>query len=289
MAHDNICSLFEQLSATGSRKYQVRRKTYQLDTSFEIEYQKGTGGRVLVFNAEYDALPGIGHACGHNLIATSSIAAYIATVEALETLGASSHLSYTVRLLGTPAEEGGGGKLKLIDAGAYKDVDACLMVHPVSQGNNDESAPGFHCAGPESFLANNKVLVTYTGQTAHAAGAPWEGINALDAVVSAYVNISLLRQQMLPSQRVHGVIVNGGDRPNVIPGSASLQYYIRSPDTKTLETLTDRVVQCFKGAATGTGCDVKFEWFVFFLKFPHAMVYFIVLNIEQTGSTTIKS
>ncbi|KAF3405620.1 Peptidase M20 domain-containing protein 2 [Talaromyces pinophilus] len=260
MAHDNICAMFENLATTRSLNYQVRRKTYQLDTSFEIEYKKGDGGRVLVFNAEYDALPGIGHACGHNLIATSSIAAYIATVEALQALDTPSLPGYTVRLLGTPAEEGGGGKLKLIEAGAYKGVDACLMVHPVTQGNNDESIPSIHIAGPESLLANNKIRINYTGSTAHAAGAPWEGINALDAVVSAYVNISLLRQQILPSQRVHGVIANGGERPNVIPGSASLHYYIRSPDTKSLNTLTDRVFKCFEGAATATGCKVEFEW-----------------------------
>ena len=152
------------------------------------------------------------------------------------------------------------GKLKLIEAGAYKDVDACLMVHPVTQGNNDASVPGIHIAGPESMLANNKITVTYTGSTAHAAGSPWEGVNALDAVVSAYVNISLLRQQILPSQRVHGVVVNGGERPNVIPGSASLHYYIRSPETKSLNVLTDKVIKCFEGAATATGCKVEFEW-----------------------------
>lgn len=254
--------MFEKLATTRSLNYHIRRKTYQLSTSFEIEYKKGDGGRVLVFNAEYDALPGIGHACGHNLIATSSIAAYIATVEALEALDTSSIPGYTVRLLGTPAEEGGGGKLKLIEAGAYKGVDACLMVHPVTQGNNDESIPSIHIAGPESFLANNKIRINYTGTTAHAAGAPWEGVNALDAVVSAYVNISLLRQQILPTQRVHGVIANGGERPNVIPGSASLHYYIRSPDTKSLNALTDRVFKCFEGAATATGCKVEFEWLV---------------------------
>lgn len=248
--------------------YQIRRKTYGLDTSFEIEFKHGDGGRVLVFNAEYDALPGIGHACGHNLIATSSIAAFIATVETLSVLGRSTSLpGYTVRLLGTPAEEGGGGKLKLIDAGAYKNVDACLMVHPVTLGHNDASVPGVQIAGPESLLANNKIRVKYSGTTAHAAGAPWEGINALDAVVSAYVNISLLRQQILPSQRVHGIVSNGGERPNVIPNSTTLEYYIRSPDSKSLKVLTDRVFKCFEGAATATGCTVEYEWSVYNFNF----------------------
>ncbi|QKX57220.1 uncharacterized protein TRUGW13939_04328 [Talaromyces rugulosus] len=254
-AHENICSLFDNLS----KGYNVRRKTYGLNTSFEIEYKHGDGGRIVVFNAEYDALPGVGHACGHNLIATASISAFIATVETMKTRFLDNQ-GYTIRLLGTPAEEGGGGKLKLLDAGAYSDVDACLMVHPVTLGHNDGSVQGVQIAGPEGLLANNKIRVRYSGATAHAAGAPWEGVNALDAVVSSYVNISMLRQQILPTQRVHGIISNGGDRPNVIPNTATLEYYIRSPDTKTLKALTDKVLNCFKGAAQATGCKVEYEW-----------------------------
>lgn len=237
----------------------MRRKTYGLDTSFEIEYKHGDGGRIVVFNAEYDALPGVGHACGHNLIATASISAFIATVETMKARFP-NHQGYTIRLLGTPAEEGGGGKLKLLDAGAYRGVDACLMVHPVTLGHNDGSVQGIQIAGPEGLLANNKIRVKYSGTTAHAAGAPWEGVNALDAVVSAYVNISMLRQQILPTQRVHGIISNGDYRPNVIPNEATLEYYIRSPDSKTLKSLTDRVFNCFEGAAQATGCKVEYEW-----------------------------
>lgn len=239
--------------------YEVRRKTYGLETSFEIEYKHGDGGKIVVFNAEYDALPGVGHACGHNLIATASISAFAATVETMKAKFP-EHQGYTIRLLGTPAEEGGGGKLKLLDAGAYKDVDACLMVHPVTLGHNDGSVQGTQIAGPEGFLANNKIRVRYSGTTAHAAGAPWEGVNALDAVVSAYVNISMLRQQILPTQRVHGIISDGGYRPNVIPNTATLEYYIRSPDSKSLKVLTDKVLNCFEGAAKATGCKVDYEW-----------------------------
>lgn len=113
---------------------------------------------------------------------------------------------------------------------------------------------------PGGFLANDKVTVTFTGKPAHAAAAPWEGVNALDAVVAAYVNISLLRQQILPTQRIHGVVASGGDRPNVIPMSASVDYYIRSPTKKGLKTLTEKVVKCFEAAAMATGCGVQFEW-----------------------------
>ncbi|KAF7719349.1 Peptidase M20 domain-containing protein 2 [Penicillium ucsense] len=257
-AHDHICDLFSELAAQG---YQVRRKAYGIDTALEVEYTHGAEGRLIVFNAEYDALPGIGHACGHNLIATSAIAAFIATCEAMKTHAQASELpGFTVRLLGTPAEESGGGKVKLIEAGAYNNVDACLMVHPVPMSPTQPQVHGIATTVEGGYLANDKVKVTFIGKPAHAAGAPWEGINALDAVVSAYVNISLLRQQIWPSQRVHGVIVHGGDRPNVIPMSATLDYYIRSPTKKTLKVLTEKVVQCFEAAATATGCKVEYEW-----------------------------
>lgn len=257
-AHDNICALFDSLKSHG---YQVRRKAHGLDTALEIEFTHGTGGRVVAFNAEYDALPGIGHACGHNLIATSSIAAFVATCEAMKVHSrSSSGPGFTVRLLGTPAEESGGGKVKLIEAGAYKDVDACLMVHPVpmAPGNPDLLSMATVIEG--GFLANDKVQVTFTGKPAHAAAAPWEGINALDAVVAAYVNISLLRQQIIPSQKIHGVVVNGGDRPNIIPMSTTVDYSIRSPTLKSLKPLTEKVVKCFEAAATATGCKVEFDW-----------------------------
>ncbi|KAL2811783.1 hypothetical protein BJX63DRAFT_268746 [Aspergillus granulosus] len=257
-AHDNICALFDGLKSEG---YTVRRHAYGLDTAFEIEYTHGTSAnrRVLAFNAEIDALPGIGHACGHNLIATSSIAAFIATCEAMKAL-ASEQLSYTIRLLGTPAEESGGGKIKLLDNGAYKEVNACLMIHPAPIVPGSADLLSLATAPTGGFLANDKVRVTYTGKPAHAAAAPWEGVNALDAVVAAYVNISLLRQQILPTQRVHGIIVNGGDRPNIIPWSASVDYYIRSPTIATLKPLTEKVVKCFEAAAVATGCKVDFEW-----------------------------
>lgn len=259
-AHDNICEFFDALAADG---YQIKRKAYGIDTALEVSYTHGQGGRVVAFNAEYDALPGIGHACGHNLIATSSIASFVATCEAMRALYAND-IGYSVRLLGTPAEEGGGGKLHLIDAGAYKDVDACFMVHPfpVLSGAPDLLSSSC-CSG--QYLANDKVEVTFTGKPAHASAAPWEGVNALDAVVAAYVNISMLRQQILPTQKIHGVVLRGGERPNVIPASTTLDYYIRSETAKTLKPLTERVLKCFEAAATATGCTVEYEWFVSYL------------------------
>ncbi|KAJ5771080.1 uncharacterized protein N7511_003131 [Penicillium nucicola] len=259
-AHDNICAFFESLNDD----YTITRQAYNISTALQITYKQGHGGRIVAFNAEYDALPGMGHACGHNLIATSSIAAFIATVETMKALHQHNATSpaaagYEVRLLGTPAEEGGGGKLLLIKAGAYKPVHACLMVHPfpILSGAPDLLSAS-SCTG--MYLANDKVQVTYTGKPAHASAAPWEGVNALDAVVSAYVGISMLRQQIRQTDKVHGVVLRGGERPNVIPASTTVEYYIRSGSVEELKPLTEKVVRCFEAAATATGCEVEFEW-----------------------------
>lgn len=211
----------------------------------------GSGGRVVTFNAEYDALPGIGHACGHNLIAMMSIGAFFGVAEALKL----HQIPGRVRLIGTPAEEGGGGKLKIIDAGGFRDVDGCLMTHP---GPPDECA-GFTGDAYMPTLASHKMTVQYTGKTAHAAMAPWEGVNALDAVVLAYTGISVLRQQLHPTNRVHCVVSDGGTRPNVIPGTAAMDCYIRCQTLQEADMLLGKVKRCFDGAALQTGCEVDLK------------------------------
>ncbi|KAL3444535.1 hypothetical protein BJX65DRAFT_297532 [Aspergillus insuetus] len=252
-AHDVICTLFESLD----QRFDVQRSAYGVETAFQISYASGKGGRIVVFNAEYDALPGIGHACGHNLIATSAIAAFLATCKAMQTLYPNDP-PYAVRLLGTPAEEGGGGKLRLIEAGAYQGVDACLMVHPFPLlTKSPDVVSASLCTG--QWLANNKFRVSFTGRPAHASGAPWEGVNALDAVVAAYNNLSLLRQQIRPTERIHGVVINGGDRPNIIPECTTVEYYIRSDTVASLKALRERVMRCFEAAALATGCKVDYE------------------------------
>lgn len=250
-AHDNICNLLERLG------YQVTRHAYGLATSFEASY--GSGGRVIVFNAEYDALPGIGHACGHNLIATSSIAAFIATAEALK----NSNAPGRVRLLGTPAEESGGGKIKLIKAGAYRGVDACLMAHPGPadmKKMSTSATPSVDGVSATRSLARKQVKVDFIGKNAHAGLNPWDGRNALDAVVASYVNISLLRQQLPPTARIHGVIRQGGNEPNIIPDSASLEYFIRDSTASSVDNLAKKVEQCFQAGAIATGCEVHCTW-----------------------------
>ena len=240
-AHDNIVAYLRSLG------YKVTPHAYGVGTALEAEY--GTGGCVVTFNAEYDALPGIGHACGHNLIATASIAAFIGAAVALK----ASQRPGRVRLLGTPAEEGGGGKLKLIDAGAFMDVAACMMVHPAPFGPQMEQTTG--SAYMTSF-ANSKFTTTFRGAPAHAAMAPWDGRNALDAANLTYTAVGLLRQQTRSDARIHAVVTHGGDRPNVIPHRAALTVYVRAPALRDALALRARVEACARGAATATACAV---------------------------------
>ena len=231
-----------------SNDFNVTPHAYGIGTSFEAEY--GSGGSLLVFNAEYDALPGIGHACGHNLIAVAALAGFFAIAATLREY----KIPGRVRILGTPAEEGGGGKLPLIAAGAYQGVTACLMIHPFP---NAEAMGG---AGNAYFttLARHKIIARYTGRTAHAAAAPERGLNALDAVVLSYNGISMLRQQMKNTDSIHGVILEGGKRPNVIPREAALEYYVRSLTLRDADDLLERVKKCFDAGASATGCSVEY-------------------------------
>lgn len=231
----------------------MQRHAYSLETAFEVEY--GSGGKLVVFNAEYDALPRLGHACGHNLIAASSIAAFLATAKALQDSG----IQGRVRLLGTPAEEGGGGKVLLLRAGAYKGVDACLMGHPTGcipaeRGSHLEGVAAWKC------LAFRTLKVNFTGKSSHAATFASDGHNALDAVVSSYVNISLLRQQIPSIARIHGVIRDGGANPNIIPDSASMEYFVRDGTVKSVMDLSKKAEACFHAGAMAAGCTVDCDW-----------------------------
>ncbi|OGE52119.1 hypothetical protein PENARI_c011G01976 [Penicillium arizonense] len=246
LAHNAICDF---LDAQG---FSVTRHAYGLDTSFEA--LSGSGGRLINFNAEYDALPDIGHACGHNLISTSSIAAFLALSFVLKKYG----IPGRAQLLGTPAEENGGGKAKLIDAGAYKGVDISLMAHPGPQKiYPDEEA----CDGIAGTLMNARknIHCEFTGRNAHAGGNPWEGINALDALVSSYNNVAVLRQQLLPDQRIHCAFLDTPKVANVIPAYTKAFWQVRSPTLKGLNTLIGKVRNCIEAGALATGCQVKIE------------------------------
>lgn len=243
-AHDTLVSALED------EGIKVTPHAYGIQTSFEAKF--GSGGRVLTFNAEYDALPGIGHACGHNLIATASLGAFLAVVDALE----KSRKPGRVRLLGTPAEEEIGGKIKLIEKGAYKDVDACMMMHPApsSVWPDDVLGDAF-----DKTLAISGFKVTFRGKPAHAALAPWEGVNALDAAVAGYNSVSSLRQQTRPDERIHVIIVEGGKATNIVPDKAVLEFGVRAPSMAQTKALEKRIHNCCQGAAIASGCKVEIE------------------------------
>jgi amidohydrolase len=190
---------------------------------------------------EYDALPGLGHACGHNVIAAAGAGAG-AALAALR--GRLPH--GTIQVLGTPAEEGGGGKIRLIRAGLFHEVDVAMMIH-----GYDRWVPH------PDLLGVVRVGFEFTGRAAHAAGAPWDGINALDAVIQTFNNVSMLRQQMRPDCRIHGIITRGGDAPNIIPEFTAAVFSVRAPRIDEMWALQKRVVACAEGAAQGTGCSLK--------------------------------
>lgn len=194
----------------------------------------------IAFLAEYDALPKIGHGCGHNLIAAASIGAFVALNRTWPDMPGAA------RLIGTPAEEGGGGKARLAEAGVFEGVDFSLMFHPGHANRMGGNS-----------LGRIKAQVEFFGRTAHAAAAPEKGVNALDAMIGAYNNISFLRQQMAAIGRIHGVITSGGDAPNVIPDYTAGLFYIRSLELDYLDVLFKRFEDCCQGAARASGCSVK--------------------------------
>lgn len=195
----------------------------------------GSGDLVIGICAEMDALPGIGHACGHNVIAAAGVAAGIALASVADRIGV------TVKVFGTPAEEFGGGKIIMLDHGVFDGVHAAMMVHP-----------GVHEWNTHYARAVIDLEVAYTGRTAHAAAAPYEGVNAADAVTVAQVAIGLMRQQLRPGELVHGIVTGGGEAPNVIPGSASMVYDARAATLAQLDGVRARLRKCFEAGAVAT-------------------------------------
>ncbi|MDH3707784.1 MAG: amidohydrolase, partial [Acidimicrobiia bacterium] len=192
----------------------VQRHAFELDTAFVAEV--GEGGPNIGVCCEYDALPGLGHACGHNIIAAAGLGAGLAAASIAD------QMAGRVTILGTPAEEGGGGKVFMIERGAFAQIDAAMMVHPAA----------FELLSM-STIAIQRLRVGYTGAAAHAAAAPEQGRNALDAAVLGYNNVAALRQHILPEERIHGIFTEAGDKPNIVPERAAAEWYVRSP---TLET-----------------------------------------------------
>ncbi len=215
--------------------FSLERGVARLTTAFTASYASGEGPTI-AFLAEYDALPGMGHACGHNLIASASVGAALALKSRLD------QVPGRVLLVGCPAEEKGGGKIPLVEAGLFQWVDAAMLVHPSNRTEMVKKALGMR-----------DVQVEFFGKAAHAAALPYLGINALDAVILTFNNINALRQQLRSDARIHGVITHGGKAPNIIPDYAAALFYVRALDMGYLEELYQKVLGCFEAAASATG------------------------------------
>jgi amidohydrolase len=234
-AHDLLTGVLEEEGLA------VERSAYGVDTAFAA--RAGDTGPTIGVLLEYDALPGLGHACGHNVIATAGLGAGLAAAALAKEAGG------RVVVLGTPAEEGGGGKILMAREGAFDGLDAALMVHPAG---NDLTRM--------RVIAVQELIATYTGEAAHAAAFPHLGRNALDAAVLGYLNVAALRQHTLPDERIHGVFLEAGEKPNIVPARAVTEWMVRSTTIATLEPLKARVAACLEAGATAAGCQVDITW-----------------------------
>lgn len=231
----------ELLARTSSQLgLNVQKGAYGADTGFVGE--TGAGATVCIMS-EYDALPEIGHGCGHNVIAAAGLGAAVALTRI------ASHAGGRIRYLGTPAEEGGGGKILMAQNGALEGVDVAMMVHSADADLTTIDA-----------IALQQLLVEYFGEEAHAAAAPHKGRNALDAAVLGYMSVGALRQHILPTERIHGIFLKSGDKPNIVPHEASTEWYVRSDTISTLKDLKPRVLAALESGAHACGCSVQHQW-----------------------------
>jgi amidohydrolase len=245
--HDHPELAYQEVKAAGwlvdfleRHGFAVERGVAGVDTAFRGVLVTGDGPTIAIM-CEYDALPGIGHACGHNVIAAAGAGAGAALAAVRDRLPKGR-----IAVIGTPAEEGGGGKVRLIRGGVFSTVDAAMMIHGFDRWILHQDLLGIVRVGFE-----------FTGKAAHASADPWEGVNALDAVIQTFNNVSMLRQQIRPETRIHGIVTHGGAAPNIIPELASALFYVRAPDLEELRALRTRVIACAEGAARATGCAVK--------------------------------
>jgi amidohydrolase len=237
--HEAAALLTDSIRQAG---VEVEPGAFGLETAFAANFGSGDAGCVAIL-AEYDALPEIGHACGHNVIASAGVGAGLALFTLVD------QLPGEVRILGTPAEERGGGKELMARKGAFDGVDAAFMIHPANA--NLISMP---------CLACSEVEARFRGRSAHASAMPEQGINALDAIVIAYQAVAALRQHIPSDQRVHGIITDGGQAPNIVPETASGRFFVRAADAKELQALKKRVEGCFRAGAEATGAAVEIVW-----------------------------
>lgn len=240
LGHEEVLAAERLTQELSSQGFTVERNILDLPTAFIAKYKSKKPGPVIAFPAEYDALPEIGHACGHHLICSMSVSAAVGLKSVLDETGGE------IRVYGTPAEETKGAKVPMADAGLFDDVDAALMAHPYYT---------FEQSGRS--LAMDAIQFEYFGKPAHAAASPHEGINALDGVLLLFQSINALRQQLQSHARIHGVITDGGKAANIIPDYAAAQFYVRSANRPYTDELVQKVLACAQGAALQTGCTLK--------------------------------
>ena len=220
--------------------FEVETEITDLPTAWSATY--GSGELIVTICAELDALPDIGHACGHNVIAAAGVGAGLALQNVADDLG------ITVRVLGTPAEEQGGGKILMLERGAFDGTNLAMMVHPApSEGDRFPT------------LAISQCDFHFHGRTAHASVTPHLGVNAADAITVAQVGIGLLRQHLDPDDQVHGIVTKGGEAANIVPGNASARYFYRATDLEALSRLEPRIRACFEAGATATGATLEIQ------------------------------
>jgi len=236
--HQSVGWLVEECQHLG---WQTTAGICELPTAWRADIPASAGGPTLAFLAEYDALPEIGHACGHNLMAIAPIGAAIGLEAAL------GEVQGRALVLGTPAEEGGGGKQFMTERGALAGVDAAFLVHPSA-----------HSTVKTQALACEHYEIEFHGFAAHAAASPEKGLNALNAMILSFNHIDALRQHIKPSARIHGIITHGGDKANIVPEHTSAEFIIRAADNAYLDELMAKVRNCFEAGALATGC--RFEW-----------------------------
>lgn len=246
--HDNPEVAFEEQKSSAwlvefleQNGFTVEKGICELPTAFRGMY--GKGRPVIAFLAEYDALPKLGHACGHNLIATSSVAAGVASRRAVDELGGS------IMIFGTPGEELYGGKAIMAERGAFTDVDMAMIAHP--GGGNTVVM---------NTLACETLEVEFIGKAAHAAAEPEAGINALEAMIQSYNAINSLRQHIRDRARINGIITDGGEAPNIVPAHTAATFIVRAENDAYLDELKKKVIDCFSGASRATGAKLKYKW-----------------------------
>ncbi|MDP2920083.1 MAG: M20 family metallopeptidase [Dehalococcoidia bacterium] len=246
--HANPEPGFKEVKASGwltayleKKGFIIERGICDLNTAFRASY--GTGNPKIAVLAEYDALPGLGHACGHNLICTIACGAAVASKHTVDACGG------TVLVIGTPSEEMYAGKVTMAKKGAFNDLDVALIVHPET----------FDAASSNALACQN-LYVEFFGKSAHASAAPDRGINALDAMILAYNGIGALRQHIRSTARIHGIITDGGKAANVVPDHSAAEFIVRAADDAYLDEVGQKVLNCFIGAAQATGARLEYRW-----------------------------